>query len=567
MPRTLINVDGVSLPVRLKSRYAGPAIGILLATKIILLFVLAWNRRFVMDEFVQFGWAQYLSNGLFETIWPAKAVGYAIFFRLAHLIGWDAHSMLLIGRLQTALLGCATLALIYGSARSLGQSRMRSALILLILLSFSDFIERIFETRAEPLATFFGAAALLVAIRAESRPGRLVCAGLLSGLAFLATQKAVYFNLALGLALVGDAGLERHLRRGIARGFWLILGWLFAVSLYCLYFGGWHPLPVVQHLFLGPLPVASSQTAAEYGGLRNFVAQTLGRNALLYVFCFAGMALATIRIRQIRSSDRIALIFSLVVTVLIFSHNQPWPYVFVMALPFMALWALQPFDALSDKPVYLPALTAVLVVAVAGSFARNIRYLELNNDAQLAIVDRVEALLARNETYFDGVAMLPNRPQPSIIWLDRHGVLITLREGDRSVAYKVFASTPPKVIIWSYRMDAINSVVGPLIDESYVSVAPNVRMAGRKLHLGDTTQFKVPISGSYALYSPTGKRVPGRIEVDGRSRGFPVQLERGVNSIRLVEGTAGALLLPKGDYDGKIRPGSDDRSLFNGVYD
>lgn len=135
------------------------------------------------------------------------------------------------------------------------------------------------------------------------------------------------------------------------------------------------------------------------------------------------------------------------------------------------------------------------------------------------------------------------------------------------MAYKVFASTPPKVIIWSYRMDAINSVVGPLIDESYVSVAPNVRMAGRKLHLGDTTQFKVPISGSYALYSPTGKRVPGRIEVDGRSRGFPVQLERGVNSIRLVEGTAGALLLPKGDYDGKIRPGSDDRSLFNGVYD
>jgi hypothetical protein len=57
-----------------KDRHASIAIGALVALKIAILFLLAWNRRFVMDEFVQFGWAKYLRHGLFTTIWPAKAV-------------------------------------------------------------------------------------------------------------------------------------------------------------------------------------------------------------------------------------------------------------------------------------------------------------------------------------------------------------------------------------------------------------------------------------------------------------------------------------------------------------
>ena len=109
-----------------------------------------------------------------------------------------------------ALLACGTLATVYGLARSLGESRVRAALIVLVLLSFSNFIERIFETRGDPLSVFFAAAALLVAARARDRSWRVVAAGVLSGLAFLATQKAVYFNFALGVALVGDATLERR---------------------------------------------------------------------------------------------------------------------------------------------------------------------------------------------------------------------------------------------------------------------------------------------------------------------------------------------------------------------
>ena len=105
------------------------ASGLLIAVKVIVLFVLAWNSRFVMDEFAQLGWAKYLGHGLLETIWPAKAAGATAFYKLAHLSGWDAQSILLIGRMQTALLGCATLAMLYGCARALGESRVRALAI------------------------------------------------------------------------------------------------------------------------------------------------------------------------------------------------------------------------------------------------------------------------------------------------------------------------------------------------------------------------------------------------------------------------------------------------------
>jgi len=362
----------------LEWRRAPSVIVALVAFKIVALFVIAWNRRIVMDEFVQFGWAKYIPDqiGRLATQHP-KAEGYVFFFYPAHLIGWNARSMLLLGRMEMALLACGTLAIVYASARAIGESKAPSALIVLILLSFSNFIERIFETRGDPLSVFFAAAALLIAIRGREGAKWVFAAGVLSGLAFLSTQKAVYFNFALGVALVGDAALDRRFAQGIARGAWLLLGWVVPIVVYCLLLGGRDAAAVAHALFFGPAAVMSPQIAADYGGLEQFVVQTLVRNALLYLFCFAGMVLALLRLTRLGGAERVALIFSAIVTALVFVHNQPWPYVFIMALPFMALWALRPFDALAGKPLYLRAAWAVLAIAVATSFVKNVTYLQI----------------------------------------------------------------------------------------------------------------------------------------------------------------------------------------------
>ncbi|RWA74942.1 hypothetical protein [Mesorhizobium sp.] len=549
------------------SRRLTTYLGALIALKIVLLFLLAWNSRFVMDEFGQLGYAKYLLNGLFATVQPSKAAGSTAFYKLAHLIGWDATSILLVGRIQTVLIGWAIVAMIYACARALGEDRLRALVIVLLLLCFSNFMERVFRTIAEPLALFFAVAALLVVLRARELGGRqLVAAGILSGLSFLATQKSVYFNVALGLGLVADAALARRYAAGVARGAWLVLGWTVPIIAYCFIFGGTDPVPIAKNLVFGPIEVAT-RGGDEYGGLRRFVLQTLARNYVLYVVCFSGMALSLAQIMKLDGRRRIALIFSVVITVLIFAHNQPWPYVFIMAQPFMSLWSLTMLDGLAARARYLRLAWIALVTAVAISFVANLLYLRIDNAAQLELVARAESLLTPDERYFDGIDMLPNRMEPTTLWLDKHYVLATLRDGKDSEAYNVLSKSPPKLILWSYRMDYIYPVVAPLIVNSYVRVAPNLRIVGSRLYLGEPRTFDVPIAGSYALYSADGTPLRGQVEVDGAVGDPPFQLKTGPKAVTLRNGSGEALLLPTGSYAGHFKAGGDDDFLFDGVYD
>lgn len=541
-------------------------VAVLIALKVVLLFAFAWNTRFVMDEFAQLGFAKYLPDDFFQTVWPAKAIGYAIFYKIAHLVGWDATSILLAGRIQTALLACVTLGIVYSSARALGENRLRALLILLVLLGFSNFMERIFRTRAEPLAVFFAAAALLVVIRGEAdRAQTVLVAGVLSGLAFLTTQKAVYFDVALGVALLVDAAIARRFLNGIIRGSWLVLGWLAPVVFYCLYFGGTDPLPIAQNLVLGPVEV-TTQGAAVYAGLRGFIVQTLTRNGPLYALCFAGMVLSLARINSLDQPRRIALVFTLVISVLVFAHDQPWPYVFVMALPFMVLWSVVPFERFASERVGLVILWAALAFGVGVSFVKNLSYLSHDNQDQLVLVKLAESIVAPDEIYFDGIGMLPTRREPSTLWLDRLYVRKTLHQQEKSEAYKIFASSPPKVIIWSYRMDAIYPVIAGRIRDSYVQIAPNLRVAGRLLQHREVMVFDVPFAGYYELYSPSGNPIRGKVEIDGEVFVPPFWLDKGGKSVELRSGPRTALLLPQDDYGGHVALRADDIDLFAEVY-
>lgn len=549
-------------------RLATVFISVLIILKIVLLFVFAWHVRLVMDEFGQVGYAKYIASGmLFDTVQPTKALGFAVFYKLAHLIGWDAPSILLISRLQTALLACAIIGMVYAMARTLGEDRLRALMIVLILLCFSNFIERIFRTRAEPLAVFFSIAALLIVLRGDSISAkRVLVAGMLSGLSFLVTQKAAYFNLALGLSLIIEAFLARRYSFCITRGLYLVLGWLLSIVAYCFIFGGRDPLPVASSLVFGPLEVAT-RGGAEYGGLRHYVVQTLIYNPILYLLCFSGMILALFNTNMLDPRQRIALMFSLVITALVFTHDQPWPYVFVMALPFMSLWALIPLDRIVAQRLFRVIACTALAVTLVLSVLKNIRTLQIDNQMQLDLVARAEALLGKDERYFDGIGMLPNRHEPSTLWLDFHYVFATLREGKASEAYQVFTKIPPKLILWSYRTERISGIISPVIKDSYVAVSPNIRMAGRHLFSGQPEVFNVPIAGTYQLYSATGTPLQGPLDVDGTLQDVPIKLTTGSKNITLHGASKEALLLPEGHYDGRLKQGSDNRLLFHKVYD
>ena len=544
-------------------------LGMSIALKVALIFIFAWHIRLVMDEFAQLGYAKYFANGLFDTIQPPKAVGFAVFYKLAHLIGWNATSIILVGRMQTALLACGSLLLVYACARALGEQRLRSLLIVLVLLCFTNFMERIFRTRSEPLALFFALAAVLVILRSTTLNARsIIIAGILSGMAFLITQKSAFFNLALGLGLVMDATLRKDFIMAIVRGFYLTVGWMLPALAYCLIFGGSDPLRIAEGLIFGPVEVAVNGSEA-YDGLRAYVLQTLVDNTVLYLLCFSGMIIAVKRFRVSPEKKRIVLIFSLVITTLVFAHSQPWPYVFIMALPFISLWSLTPLDYIlthSGRPILRLFFLTITALALLSSYFTNLSYLKIDNVQQLEIVSRAEALLKPDEKYFDGIGMLPNRLEPTTLWLDNWYVLKTLREGKGSEAWQVLTQSPPKVILWSNRLTKIYSVIAEAIDNSYVQVAPNIRMAGQRLHVNRQTVFKVPLTGRYQLYSETGAPVSAQINVDGIALTPPIILSAGRKTTTLLNGPETALLLPEGSYTGLFKEGDDNRDLFANVY-
>jgi hypothetical protein len=544
-----------------------PVIVSALLLKLGLLAIFAVRAPFVMDEFIQLGWSKYLGDGLYDVIWPVKSAGYALFYYPAHAIGWDAASILMAGRLQTLLLSLGTLALLYGCARALGRSRREGLLVLLILLSFSNFIERAFRTIAEPLSLFFAVLALWVVLRGrDGKSLTFLLAGIASGLSFLATQKGIYFNVALGLGLVVDALIDRNLRDAVRRGALLVVGWLVALAVYCVGFGGPEFMAIARNLIFGPVHIATTG-ADPYGSLRHYVVQTLTLNPILYLFCFAGLLFAMGSLRRSPPGKRIAAVHTLVIAALVFAHNQPWPYVFIMALPFLALWSLELFDRTGGNVRNQRLLAVALGMGILMSFVRNAQYLAHDNRDQLALVERADAMLGPDDVYFDGIAMLPNHREPSTLWLDRAYVLKTRREGVRSDAYRMFLRSPPKLILWSYRMDAIAPVVMPIIAPSYVKVAPNVRLAGARLDPGRTVEFVVPVAGRYALYDLEGRAVRVPLDIGGVVRFGPRDLTRRKVSLR-VRGSAGALLfVPVGDYRGRFSQQADFQDLFAAVYD
>lgn len=544
-------------------------LGVSIAIKVALIFVFAWHIRIIMDEFAQVGYAKYFANGLFDTIQPPKAVGFAVFYKLAHLIGWDAVSIILIGRMQTAILACGTLLLVYACARALGEERLRALFIVLILLCFTNFMERIFRTRSEPLALFFALSAILVILRGNVLTARKIfIAGILSGLAFLVTQKSAYFNLALGLGLVIEAMLRKDIYAAIVRGLYLTAGWLLSAIAYCFIFGGSDPLRIAHSLIFGPIEVAVNGSDA-YNGIRLYVLQTLLENTFLYLLCFSGMVITLIRWKVSNEKTRIALIFSFVIATLVFTHNQPWPYVFIMALPFISLWSLVPLDYLfahNRTPILRLFFLTVTILTILSSYSINLSYLKISNVRQLELVSRAEALLKPDDKYFDGIGMLPNRLEPTTLWLDATYILKTLREGKKSEAWQLFTQSPPKMIIWTYRLTRIYPLIATAIDNSYVQVAPNIRLAGRLLHIDRQEEFKVPLAGRYQLYSETGAPVSAQIKVEGITLTPPITLSAGSKTITLLNGQEKALLLPDGTYDGLFKNGDDAEDLFNNIY-
>ena len=166
--------------------------------------------------------------------------------------------------------------------------------------------------------------------------------------------------------------------------------------------------------------------------------------------------------------------FSVVIVVLVFRHNQPWPYLFIWALPFLVLWIPTLGEVAEGR--FRQVGIGLLAVAVVFSFARNLAYFDHDNRAQLDLVAEAEALIGPEESYFDGIGLLPSRDDRPRRWLDARGVARVVEGQDDLLA--ALRDAPPALVIETYRTDALGPEFADWLTESYGEVGPGLWLRG-----------------------------------------------------------------------------------------
>ena len=510
------------------------------------------NSLYIMDEYwlVQRTWV--LDARPYQEVWPAKTLLYAVYFQIAHWLGDDAVGVMRAARLQQLVLALFSLTLLYAIARAIGRSRLEGLFVLCMVLAFSSFMERIFMTRPEAIALFFTLLALWLAVRWPGRLRVCVVAGLFCGLAFLTLQKAVYFNLALGLALVGDAFVRRDVKQAVLSGAALVLGWVAAVAAYVLYFtleGAAAP-DVARQIFMGSAGNALRGHTFYSEDLRVFLAQTFLRNIPQYLICVAGWGLLLPRLFHLSGPERRAWIFSGVIALLVYLHPAPWPYNFIMAIPFLGLWAPVPLRLFAGRePPVRAAVAVVAAVVIAMSLPRNIAYLDNSNAVQNEVVEAAEALLGPEDSYADGIGMVVTRRRAGRAgWWSTHQVQSILAEAAKGEFRQIdmIVADRPKIWILSYRTLALAEVLAPYFENAYLPILPNIMIAGVRIDPGRDSVFETRWPGKYRLYTADGTPSDAALTIDGEPATGVVRVAVGRHRLSAAEGQGPLYLLPDG---------------------
>jgi hypothetical protein len=538
-----------------KSPLVSSTIMAVFGVMMLLFITVSWQARFVMDEFNLFQCLRSFSKySLYHTLDPIKTVLGTDIFRIATLASSSVGTML-AGRVLGLCAALGTMTAIFFVSRELWPHTKHKVLILICTLSYSNFFERAFRIRTDTIALTFAIGSLLFMVRSKRRRTYIFFSGVMIGLSFLCTQKAVFFLVAYFIALLVASRSVVGWRQTFMDGLFFMSGWLATFMVYAIYFGGAGWWRVIYMVLLGPRFVLDG--TASFSGLGMFVYQTLTRNLLPYALSLIGLILAFARWKSAGFSIRFTLIATLIITILVFNHDQPWPYVFVWPQAFLALWMISLAEWACDRG-WLTRNQAVLAIALLAtlSLPRQVRYLNHTNQDQIFVMAQAEGLLEPQSTYFDGIGMIVNRDIAGDYprwWWDTPTIARTrtaLRSGDASGLLSIMNSHP-KLWIINYRILNMSDIVQKMVAGGYVRISPNLLLSGIELKPEtDETGFACRWAGRYRLFDENGQTVTEPFAVDDLAPAEAVDITPGLHRVRGPQSNKKRFLLPAGTLTG-----------------
>jgi len=476
--------------------------------------------EYITDEFLHSSWGADLHFGIrpytAEHVHVKTQLGILL-YSIAYKLCDNMVGILLINRHTALLFVILSLCVVFLLYRQLFAGTHGGLWAVLWTLSCSTFREHSFSIRVDMMATCLALLGLYVFLGLPLRR-RALASGLCLGLAFCTTQKSVYFIAAFVLSFW--VAYRRTTSHPLKEFLAFALGGLIVFCAYVVAFGyGGNPINVVKGMFFSEKAWRLALTG-DYVGLHTFYWHTFSRNIPFYCLSFAGLGYSLGRWGSNRWEQNVLCCFSLTVLGLIAVHREPWPYVFVMIIPFLGCYAGLISDhitealRISPRVLIVPAAVLLLTVGVQ-SVLRNYDYAGVQCFPQLAAVRAAEAVLGPQDSYFDGIRMIGTR---------KHCIPITLQQADLMNLIHSWETGGPafldslrasecKVIIYNYRLAYLPKAFHQFLRDHYVLMDTSVFVSGYRI-ITSPTEIDLIWPGEYGTLTDGECK---NIIIDGRA--------------------------------------------------
>jgi len=176
-----------------------------------------------------------------------------------------------------------------------------------------------------------------------------------------------------------------------------------------------HPVQVVAYI----------ETSTAWG---RFYLSALRQNPVFFGVALVGLGLGAwrwLRGEQLRDDAQVLVVAVAVYTAAVVAYPQAWPYFLATAVPGLALlWGSlcgEVHRMLARAPtsvLHIGALTLLVVLGGLRPLDRVRHDLSMDNAYQVAVLDRLSAVVEPGGAYFDGIGMAPTLRHTPDEWLD-----------------------------------------------------------------------------------------------------------------------------------------------------
>ncbi len=343
---------------------------------------------------------------------------------------------------------------------------------LLFLLLNSTFLERSAEIRVDMLTAWAGWFSFIFLLRRQ-----FLVSALLAGVSFLISQKGIYYCLA-GMASFSVYQFAFHnARKALAQCF--KYGLLITLPI-AVYFIFWDIVSSFDTVFDSIFIRGTSIAADTSYDLTHFWWQTIRRNYIFYFLSSAGLSLlgASILLEKADKKEILLFVYLLVLTILCILHNQPWPYFFVILIPFLSVSITQLFETITGYRKQIAVILFVFSLLSSAPMAhlRVSKNLSRHNTIQKNTIEVAEQILSDDDYYFMGLNLLLTRnqiPAKELRWLDKRRISYLSTIAPETIVGWI-RNSRAKIIIDNYRLHKLPPRIVEYLSDNYLPYCSNI---------------------------------------------------------------------------------------------